>query len=183
MCFVAFLIPIPLSLLLAWNQSMAEEKEDGLRYAMEVVRRGEEAGAQFARAVRLLNGDRFAPCSTEDIDPDPRQSRRTIGSSYVQMVGRIAGGKLECTSLGTTTPIAVGSPTVVTENGVSEWMDVKPGSLRLDHLDMLEYKGVAILADTSLLTDQQTEKDANIALIVPSSQELAAAGRTEARFS
>jgi sensor c-di-GMP phosphodiesterase-like protein len=163
-CAVAFLLPISLSLLLAWDQSMANEKADGLRYATEVVRRGEATGAQFYRAVRLLNEDHFAPCSPEEID---LMRQIDIGSSYIQMVGRLSGGTMQCTSLGTK-PIAVGPPTLVTENGVSEWMDVKPGSVRLDRLDLLEYKGVAILVDTGLLTDQETEKDVNLALMVPS---------------
>jgi sensor c-di-GMP phosphodiesterase-like protein len=165
-CFVALLIPIPLSLRLAWDLSMANEKADGLRYASEVVRRGEEAAAQFSRATRLLNGDHFAPCSPEEID---LMRQISIGSSHIQMVGRVSGRTLECTSLGTVKPIAVGPPTLVTENGVSEWMDFKLGPLRLDRLDMLEYHGVGILADTSLLTDQEMEKDVRLALIVPSS--------------
>jgi c-di-GMP phosphodiesterase len=165
-CAVAFLIPILLSLRLAWDQSMANEKANGLRYASEVVRRGEETAAQFSRAVRLLNEDHFAPCSPQEID---LMRQIDIGSSYIQMVGRISGGTLECTSLGMGKPIALGQPTLVTENHVSEWMDFKLGPLRLDRLDMLEYKGVAILVDTGLLIDQEMEKDVSLALIVPSS--------------
>jgi sensor c-di-GMP phosphodiesterase-like protein len=164
-CFVAFLIPIPLSLRLAWDQSMASEKAVGIRYASEVVRRGEESSGQFLRAIELLNEDHVPPCSPQELD---LMRQIDVGSSYIQMVGRMSGGKLVCTSQGITKPIAVGPPTLVTENGVSEWMDIRPGSLRLDKLDMLEYKGVAILADTGLLTDQETEKDANLALVVPS---------------
>jgi len=165
-CVVAFLVPIPLSLRLAWDESMASEKMDGLRYATEVVRRGEETGAQFYRAVRLLNEDHFAPCSPQEVD---LMRQIDVGSSYIQMVGRISGGTLECTSLGTAKPIDVGPPTLVTENNVSEWMDFRLGPVRLDRLDLLEYKGVAILVDARLLVDQETEKDVNLALIVPSS--------------
>ncbi len=163
---VAFVIPILLSLQLAWNQSIANEKAEGLRYAAEVVRRGEETGAQFYRAAQLLNHDNFAPCSPPEID---LMRQIDIGSSYIQMVGRISGQFLDCTSLGTVTPIAVGKPSLVTENGVSEWMDFKLGDVRLDRLDLLEYQGVAILVDTHLLVDQETGPDVNLALIVPSS--------------
>jgi len=160
-----FVAPILLSLQLAWNQSIATEKAKGLRYAAEVVRRSEETGAQFYRAAQLLNHDHFAPCSPPEID---LMREIDIGSSYIQMVGRISGQSLVCTSLGTPTPIALGEPNLVTENGVSEWMDFKLGDVRLDRLDLLEYQGVAILVDTHLLVDQETESDVRLALIVPS---------------
>jgi c-di-GMP phosphodiesterase len=163
---VAFLIPIPLSLRLAWDQSMANEKANGLLYASEVVRRGEETARQFSRTIRLLNEDHFVPCSPQEID---LMRQIDIGSSYIQMVGRVSGGKLECTSLGTVGPIALGPPTLITENHVSEWMDFKLGPMRLDRLDLLECKGVAILVDTGLLIDQETEKGVSLALMVPSS--------------
>jgi sensor c-di-GMP phosphodiesterase-like protein len=144
---------------------MSNEKAAGLRYASEVVRRGEEATAQFTRATLMLNEDHFAPCSPQEVD---LMRQIDIGSSYIQMVGRISNGTLECTSLGTVKPIAVGPPTLVTDNGVSEWMNFKLGPLRLDRLDLLEYRGVGILADTSLMVDQETEKGASLASIVPS---------------
>ena len=163
---VAFVTPILLSLQLAWNQSIANEKAEGLRYAAEVVRRGEETGTQFYRAAQLLNHDHFAPCSPPEID---LMREIDIGSSYIQMVGRVSGQTLDCTSLGTVTPITVGKPNLITENGVSEWMDFKLGDVRLDRLDLLGYQGVAILVDTHLLVDQETEPDVSLALIVPSS--------------
>ena len=162
---LAFVAPILLSLQFAWNQSIANEKAEGLRYASEVVRRGEETGGQFSRAVQLLNGDHFPPCSPQDLD---LMRQIDIGSSYIQMVGRIAGETLECTSLGIAKPIAVGKPTLITENGVAEWMDFKLGSARLDRLDLIGYEGVAILVDTHLLVDLQMENDVGLALMVPS---------------
>ena len=53
-----------------------------------------------------------------------------VGSSYIQMVGRVTGNALQCDSLGATGPVALGKPTLVTENGVSEWMNFKLGSSR-----------------------------------------------------
>ena len=139
----------------------------------------ESTGAQFSRAAQLLNGDHLYPCSPGEID---LMRQIDVGSSYIQMVGRISGGMLECTSLGMAKPIAVGPPTLVTENDVSEWMDFRLGPLLLDRLDMLEYQGVAILVDSRLLVDQETEKDVNLALIVPSSLGESAAGGAEVRF-
>jgi sensor c-di-GMP phosphodiesterase-like protein len=163
---VAFVAPLLLSLQLAWNQSISNEKAEGLRYASEVVRRGEETGAQFYRAAQLLNQDHFAPCSPQEID---LMRQVDVGSSYVQMVGRISGETLECTSLGDAKPIAVGPPTLITENGVSEWMNFKFGPVNLDQLDLLGYKGVAIVVDTGLLVDLATDEGTGLALMVPSS--------------
>ncbi len=162
---LAFLAPILLSLRFAWNQSIAYEKAQGLNYASEVVRRGEEAGAQFYRAAQLLNGDHLARCSPQEID---LMRQIDVGSSYIQMVGRISGDTLECTSLGTMKPIAVGQPLLVTENGVREWPDFKLGPTHFDRLDMLDYKGVAILVDSNHLVDEGTEPDVSAALTVPS---------------
>lgn len=162
---VAFIAPLLLSLQLAWNQSIANEKEEGLHYASEVVRRGEETGRQFYRAEQLLNQDHFGRCSPEEID---LMRQIDVGSTYIQMVGRMSGGTVECTSLGEVKPMTVGPPTLITENGVSEWMNFKFGKVSLDRLDLLAYKGVAIVVDTGLLVDLDTGEGTGLALMVPS---------------
>lgn len=163
---LAFLAPILLSLQLAWNQSLANEKAEGLRDASEVVRRGEETAHQFSRAVQLIKGDHFAPCSPQEID---LMRQIDVGSSYIQMVGRVSGDTLQCTSLDTAKPIPLGRPTVVTEHGVSEWMNFDLGPVHLDRLDLLDSQGVAILVDTRLLVDLARKDDVSLAMIVPSS--------------
>jgi c-di-GMP phosphodiesterase len=163
---LAFLAPILLSLQLAWNQSRANEKAQGLRDASEVVRRGEETARQFSRAVELLNHDHLAPCSPQEID---LMRQLDVGSSYIQMVGRVSGAMLQCTSLATAKPIALGPPTVVTEHGVSEWMNFDLGPVHLDRLDLLDSEGVAVLVDTRLLVDLASKDDGSLALVVPSS--------------
>lgn len=177
--FVALLAPLWLSLQLAWDQSVANEKDQGLVYAREVMRRSEEAAWQFHVAIERLNGDRFRPCSPEELN---LMRQIAIGSSDIQMVGRISGNALECTSLGTTGPIPVGAPTLITEHGVAERMGVNFGSAQSDRLDLLSLKGVAILVDTTALIDQSTEgMDVGLAILVPSSQShqaLVASGHT-----
>lgn len=163
---LAFIAPLLLSLLLAWNQSLANEKAEGVRYASEVIRRGEETAQQFDRAVQLLNHDHVAPCSPQEIN---LMREIDVGSSYIQMVGRVSDETLECTSLGTKAPIALGRPTVISSHGVDEWMNFNLGPVHLDRLDLLVDQGVAILVDTGLLTDQGTKSDVDFALMVPSS--------------
>jgi sensor c-di-GMP phosphodiesterase-like protein len=163
---LAFFAPILLSLQLAWMQSVADEKSEGLRYASAMVRRGEETTEQFARAIQLLNEDHLLRCSPQEID---LMRQIDVGSSYIQMVGRISGNSLDCTSLGTVKPIPVGAPTLVTENRVNELLDFKWGSAQPDRLDLIESNGVAILVDTGLLIDVDTEgDDVKLALMVPS---------------
>lgn len=164
---LAFFAPILVSLQLAWMQSVANEKAVGHRYASAMVRRGEETADQFARAIQLLNKDHLARCSPQEID---LMRQIDVGSSYIQMVGRISGDTLDCTSLGTVEPIAVGAPTLVTENGVRERLGFKWGPAQPDQLDLIDSNGVAILVDTGLLIDLETEgNDVKLALMVPSS--------------
>ncbi len=163
---LAFLAPILLSLQLAWMQSVADEKTEGLRYAAGMVWRGEETARQFGHAIDVLNRDHLARCSPEEID---LMRQIDVGSSYIQMVARIEGDTLECTSLGTTGSIHVGRPSLVTVNGVNERLDFKWGPAQPDRLDLIDVSGVAILIDSSLLTDLQTEgDDVRLALMVPS---------------
>jgi sensor c-di-GMP phosphodiesterase-like protein len=163
---VAFSVPILLSLQLAWMQSVADEKAEGLRYASAMVRRGEETAEQFGRAIQLLNEDHLPRCSPQEID---LMRQIDVGSSYLQMVARISGDTLDCTSLGTVAPIHLGAPTLVTENGVAEWLDFKWGPAQPDRLDLIDSNGVAILVDTGLLIDLETEgDDVKLALMVPS---------------
>lgn len=52
------------------------------------------------------------------------------------MVARVSGDKLECTSMGTTIPILLGRPSLLTVNGVNERLNFKWGPEQPDHLDL-----------------------------------------------
>ncbi len=163
----AFVAPILLSLQLAWRQSIADEKAENSLFASEVVRRSEKTADQFGRAIQILNHDHFARCSPQELD---LMRQVDVGSSYIQMVGRISGNTIECTSLGTSSPIDAGHPDLVTSHGVSERINFKLGSQPLDRLDLVDFSGVAILIDTNLLVDLQTAgDDVAVAVVVPSS--------------
>jgi sensor c-di-GMP phosphodiesterase-like protein len=163
---LAFSVPILLSLQLSWMQSVANEKAEGHRYASAMVRRGEETAEQFGRAIQLLNEDHLARCSPQEIE---LMRQIDVGSSYIQMVGRISGDTIACTSLGEVEPIHVGAPTLITEHGVAEWLNFKWGPAQPDQLDLINSDGVVILVDTGLLIDLETEgDDVKLALMVPS---------------
>jgi sensor c-di-GMP phosphodiesterase-like protein len=166
---VAFLAPICISVYLAWNQALANEKETGLRYAQDVMRRSEDTADQFGKAIQLLNHDHFGRCSPEEIEV---MRQIDIGSSHLQMVGRLSGTVIECTSLGTVYPIDVGQPTLVTEHGVQEWINVKLGTMHADRVRLVAKDGVAALINSGLVLDiQKEDKDVWLALVVPSSKD------------
>lgn len=164
---VALIAPIWISVQLAWNESVTNEKDQGLAYAREALRRSEETASQFYVAIQRLNRDGVPACSPQEIE---LMRQIDIGSSYIQMVGRISGNALVCTSLGTTIPINVGEPTLITEHGVAERMNVNLGSIQTDRLDLISRDGIAVLVDTTGLIDEQTEgTDVGLAVVVPSS--------------
>lgn len=166
---VAFVAPIWISVQLAWNQSVANEKEMGLRYAGDVMRQTEETARQFGAAVRRLNQDGLARCSPQEID---LMRQIDIGSNHLRMIARTSGNTLECTSLGTVQPIDVGKPTLVTENGVEERIGMNLSAMPSARQDLLSWQGVAVLVDMGLIIDIQTEgKAVGLALLVPSSQQ------------
>jgi sensor c-di-GMP phosphodiesterase-like protein len=166
---VGFLTPIVISLQLAWNQSVADAKGVGIRYAGEIVRRSEEAARQATRAAKLLNDDHVPRCSPREME---LMRELDVGSSYIQMVGRVSGNTLECTSLGDTKPVELGPPEIVSPKGTQHRLNFKIGSDAFDKLDLLSGKGVAILVDLNLLIDFDVEGDAaQLALMVPSSRD------------
>ncbi|KAA6463293.1 EAL domain-containing protein [Acidobacteria bacterium AB60] len=166
---LGFVAPIALSIQFAWNQSVAGAEAVGTRYAAEVVRRSEVAARQFGRAIKVLNHDNLPPCSPQEIE---LMRSLDLGSDYLQMVGRVSGNTLECSSLGTTTRIDIGPPTLTTEHGAQERLDFKYGPTGFGKVSLLTANGVAAAVDGNLLLDFDTGSDgARLALVVPSSHD------------
>ena len=127
---------------------------------------GEETASQFQRAIQLLNTDHFA-----------RAHRRRLNRC-----GRSPSDQAICgwSPASLVTPwnallpapdaMHVGRPTLTTEHGVHEHMDVHFGPRRWGHLDLIDRDEVAVLVDSTLLIDQQTVGNGvGLTLIVPSS--------------
>jgi sensor c-di-GMP phosphodiesterase-like protein len=162
----AVVIPIWASIQLAWNESVSTEKALGLAYAHDVLRRAQETASQFATSIQQLNSDGFAPCSRGDVDV---MHNLDLGSSYVQAVGRVDGNSLSCTSVDFGHPIPIGPPTLTTDSGVEERLNLQliPGSTH--PLNVLSRDGVAIIIDPSLVMDTPTQgPDVERAVFVPS---------------
>ena len=165
-CVVAVAAPILVSLRIAWNEGFADERREGTGYATEIVRRAEETGNQFGSAIHQLNTDHLSPCSPAELN---LMRQIDLGSTYIQMVGRISGDELKCTSLGTSAPIAVGRPTLMTSHGVAEYTNFKFSEHQAHRLTLIARDGVAVAIDPRLEIDVPTEGDSVfLAMLVPS---------------
>ncbi|HEX3571267.1 MAG TPA: EAL domain-containing protein [Acidobacteriaceae bacterium] len=166
---VAVLAPILISLKLAWNEALADERRAGIGYGTEIVRRAEETASQFGDTIQRLNSDGLPACSPAEVD---LMRQVDIGSAYIQMVGRISGDELKCTSLGTAAAIKVGQPTLITRHGVAEYMNFRVGREQRDRLTLLSRDGVAVAIDPKLTIDVPTEgKEVKLAMLVPPSEQ------------
>jgi sensor c-di-GMP phosphodiesterase-like protein len=160
--------PILISVQLAWRQSVDYEKSRVLGYATDAVRRSDETGDQMESAYRQLAGSGLAPCSTKEIE---LMRRIDLGSSYLQAVGRMAGEKLICSSLGTTNPIPLGPATLVTETGAENRLNIRTPVSGDQPITIVSKGGFALLIAPNLPLDMATEgPDISLALFVPSSQ-------------
>jgi sensor c-di-GMP phosphodiesterase-like protein len=164
----AFAIAAPLwiSIKLAWDESLTSEKALVGSYARDVLRRTNEAGMQFTTATNRLVAANQAPCSPKEID---LMREIDVTSSYLQAVARIANDTLICTSLGTTQPIPVGPPSVVSEYGLEQRGNVWIFHGQTYPLIVVSKHGFAYIVDPTLLIDTPTEgPDISIAVFIPS---------------
>lgn len=165
-CTAAVVFPILISAELSWRQGMADESTLTLSYARDVLRRASETAGQVQQGIDRLEKANYPPCSPSDIN---LMRKIDLGSGYIQAVGRIRGNYLLCTSLGTTDPIPVGAPTLVTEYGTVERLVRIPlGDDR--PLAVISRENIAFLVDIALVMDVPTEgPNVSLAVYVPSS--------------
>ena len=163
---IAIAAPLWFSIKLAWDQSLTSEKTLVTSYARDVLRRTNEAGMQFNFATNRLAADNLPPCSPKEID---MMREIDVTSSYIQAVARISGDDLICTSLGTTQPIHVGPPNVVSELGLSQRSNVWIFPAQTYPLIVVSKRGFAYIIDPTLLVDTPTEgPDISIGVFIPS---------------
>jgi sensor c-di-GMP phosphodiesterase-like protein len=163
---IAIAAPLWVSVKLAWDESLASEKALVGSYARDVLRRTNEAGMQFATATDRLVAANQPPCSAKEID---LMREIDVTSSYLQAVARIANNTLICTSLGTTQPIPVGPPSVISEYGLEQRGNVWIFPGQTYPLIVVSKRGFAYIVDPTLLVDTPTEgPDISIAVFIPS---------------
>jgi len=163
---VALLAPILISVEISWKEAVADERSLALGYGNDVLRRTEEMAQQIGSGTKLINQAHNPPCSPAEIQ---LMRKVDVGSSYIQGVGRIVGDHIACTSLGTTDPISLGPPTLITDHGAAEHLHI---TLPLtDHpVDVFSQQGLAFILDPTLPLDIPAEgPSVSIAIFVPSS--------------
>lgn len=162
----AMLVPILASIYLAWNESVATERSLNDAYARDVLHRVEETADQFADGQATVEAAGFPPCSPQDIEI---MRQIDLASNYIQAAGRTSGDTLLCTSLGSTTPVPLGKPSLISDHGVSEYYDVSLSPEQWHPINVFSAGGFAILVDTKLALDIPTEgSDVELAVFAPS---------------
>ncbi|MFP5238041.1 MAG: EAL domain-containing protein [Acidobacteriota bacterium] len=158
--------PILISIELSWREGIANERALTQGYARDVLHRTDEMGHQMLDASRRILADHHTPCSPADID---LMRRISVDSSYIEALGRIQGNILLCTSLGTTTPMALGPPAIVTRYGTADRLNVRL-PISDTPLIVVSRDGIAYLLNPNVPMDTTTEgPNISMALFVPSS--------------
>lgn len=158
--------PILISIELSWREGLANERVLTQGYARDVLHRTDEMGHQMLDASRRILADHHSPCSPPDID---LMRRISVDSSYIEALGRIQGDTLLCTSLGTTTPMTLGPPAIVTQYGTADRLNVRL-PISDAPLIVVSRDGIAFLLNPKVPMDTLTEgPNISMALFVPSS--------------
>lgn len=158
--------PVLISIELSWREGIANERALTQGYTRDVVRRTDEMGHQMLAATQRIVESHATPCSSADVDV---MRRADVDSQYIQAIGRIQGDTLVCTSLGTTTPIALGPATIVTQYGAAERLHVKL-PIADAPLIIISRDGIAFLLNPDVPMDTPTEgPNISMAIFVPSS--------------
>jgi sensor c-di-GMP phosphodiesterase-like protein len=162
----AFLAPVLASAYLSWWESYTTEKALSLNNAQDILRRIEETSSQFKEGAQRLAHANLPPCSPQDIN---LMREVDLGSSYMKAVGRVTHDTLLCTSQGVTTPVSLGDPDLVTDQGVSEYFNRNLAGQPSHPLNVFAVGGFAMIVDPNLAVDISTEgPDVELAVFVPS---------------
>lgn len=141
---VGIAMPILAALYLAHRQSMDSEIELANSMSSEVLRRAEEAGKQsLATWQRIQSAPRPLDCSDESI---ALMRALDMESSYLQMVGLVADGRMTCSSMGRhDPPIPLGSVDYISTLGASVRLSENLGFNKETRFLLLQ-KGNAVAA-------------------------------------
>jgi sensor c-di-GMP phosphodiesterase-like protein len=109
---------------LAWRearqQAYASEAGLALGYARDVLHRADEAGVQAAAGIDRLARSGLAPCSAASLD---LMRRILLTSPYIQAMGHVRDGVLDCSSLGRAT-FPLGHNRFLASSGYTFYYDV-----------------------------------------------------------
>jgi sensor c-di-GMP phosphodiesterase-like protein len=162
---VAMLAAVLLPPWLAWREAgrQAFEIESGhtMGYALDILHRADTTASQSALHLRELSESGYAPCSRNSL---ALMRRIDLTSPYIQAIGHVRNGTIECSSLGTE-PIPLGAGSYRTSNGYTIYPAVPLPGERDSPLLAIEGQGFAVLIHRILPVDASvTQKDVSLGL-------------------
>lgn len=95
--FAAIAAPIAFSVYTARKLTLDAETVNALAYARDVVQRSDRTADQIDSGIGRLTSAAYEPCSDREI---ALMREIALASSYLQAIGRVANGRLICSSLG-----------------------------------------------------------------------------------
>ena len=96
--FAAITIPMIIALNRARHYALDWETDRAVMYAREVLRRTDTTAEQVGAAIRKIRADTSSdPCSASRIS---LMRKLDLTSTYIQAIGHVANGRLDCSSLG-----------------------------------------------------------------------------------
>ena len=145
-------LPPWLAYLEARRQAYDDEAGQALAYARDVLHRSDETARQVVRGIAELAGSGAAPCSPGQLG---LMRRIALGSSHIQAIGHVAGGVMDCSSLGTT-EVPLGAESFRTAAGVTLHTNVPTGQSGRSPVLAVERGGYAVLVHRELPVDTST---------------------------
>jgi sensor c-di-GMP phosphodiesterase-like protein len=142
LCALTVVLVLP---WLAWQESQRQAydaaSELTLGYARDVLHRSDETVAQAQRAISSLVQAKQAPCSPSEL---VLMRQLDLTSTYLQAVGRVRDGAIECSSMGGPA-LLLGEQTFRSARGVNVYLHVPLESAGSSPLVAIELDGFAAL--------------------------------------
>jgi sensor c-di-GMP phosphodiesterase-like protein len=159
-CAVA--APIAVALHMARQQAERAEVAALAGMAVEILRLSTITRNQIDSAIAVLADTRAAPCSEQAM----RTMRQIdVGSTFIQAVGHVQGGRLVCSSLGLhDTAFLLGPPTGRRKPGVNAWRGISLPFLSNLIVNVYEKDGTVVIINPKLVIDALGPLRADIVL-------------------
>lgn len=133
---------------LAWReaqrQAYAVQADIALRYGWQMVRRVDDMVRQSLAGVALLSRSTAAPCSAQE---QVLMQRIVLSSTYLKAIGRVDGGVLQCSSMGSV-PFPLGPHILNASDRMRVYSHVPIAGHGASRLIAIERDGYAVLIDS-----------------------------------
>jgi sensor c-di-GMP phosphodiesterase-like protein len=150
---------------LAWKEAgqQAFEVESGqtMAYALDILHRADATARQASQHLRELSESGYPPCSRQSL---ALMRRIDLTSPYIQAIGHVHNGIIDCSSLGTEA-IPLGAGPYRTANGYTIYPAVPLAGASDSPLLAIEGRGYAVIVHRIVPIDASvTQKDVSLGL-------------------